>query len=997
MRTTWIWALFAALAGTAARAGGAAPEAVRLSGVDAGLCVVLGCADAGSLAGLAEGRSLLIHCIIPDRAAAAAARRSIEARGLYGQVAIDQAGLDPLPYADDAATLVIVDDLPKALAAGLSLREVIRILCPGGVACLKGDVPASVEPLARVERKKGWCLLRKPRPVAMDEWTHRAYDASGNCVSRDAALRPLGGLRWIAGPAWPMGTGYQVSNGGLLSAGTRVFSVTLNEVSNAARVPQTRNQTWFLTARDAFNGLLLWSRPIERRMLHDGQELGNAVVATADRLYAAIGTELVELDPATGRTLATVFRDVPADARLAHAGGLLVLAEAKGLRAADAITGQPRWKHPSNAQELVADGGRVFFTTNRQAALVCLDLASGTQQWRADLSAISGKKRELLFAKGGIVVFVWERDWQVGDNGIAVFAADDGRRLWSLDYKSSRATWPDTVWFADGLVWHRTGATGLAGLDPLAGQAKKQVSLVGGYCGGCMRNIATEQYLIGTRPLSFFNWSDGAAHTFRGGRHPCRAGVIVANGLLYTQPHGCKCVKEALRGFIAFAPGGDTSPQAGERLERGPAFGLRAEARTTNGSEWPTFRHDPMRSGATPVAVPVELSKLWEVQVDDQRLPPAPLADEWRANPLGGDRLTAPVVAGGTVFVALPDAHRVVALDAATGARRWSYTAGGRVDVPPTIDQGLCLFGSHDGWVHCLRAADGQLVWRYRAAPRERRIVAFGQVESLWPMTGGVLVENGMAYCVAGRSVAADGGIHGLALRPQTGEVLWSKPLPAALSDLLVSDGDALRMAGGASGGLRISPKTGEPLRDGASPGFNWEFAGKLKTLWGGSNPVLDRTWRVLSVNDTASHWMRIRQGYGPHFSHLLVAAPDGKRVFGFRFRYVHWSKVNDPTTEFGGELVAWEGGKEAWRVEVPGPFQVEALALAGGVLFAAGPNDRLRREPGGKLWALSAKDGTRLREWPPAAPPAADGLAAAEGRLYLATHDGKLACFGQP
>ena len=44
-------------------------------------------------------------------------------------------------------------------------------------------------------------------------------------------------------------------------------------------------------------------------------------------------------------------------------------------------------------------------------------------------------------------------------------------------------------------------------------------------------------------------------------------------------------------------------------------------------------------------------------------------------------------------------------------------TAGGRIDTPPTIADGLCLFGSHDGWVYCLRAADGRLAWRFRAAP----------------------------------------------------------------------------------------------------------------------------------------------------------------------------------------------------------------------------------------------------------------------------------------
>jgi outer membrane protein assembly factor BamB len=52
------------------------------------------------------------------------------------------------------------------------------------------------------------------------------------------------------------------------------------------------------------------------------------------------------------------------------------------------------------------------------------------------------------------------------------------------------------------------------------------------------------------------------------------------------------------------------------------------------------------------------------------------------------------------------------------------------VDSPPTIYKGLALFGSADGYFYCLRLADGALVWRFRAAPLDRRTVAFGQVES---------------------------------------------------------------------------------------------------------------------------------------------------------------------------------------------------------------------------------------------------------------------------
>jgi outer membrane protein assembly factor BamB len=123
----------------------------------------------------------------------------------------------------------------------------------------------------------------------------------------------------------------------------------------------------------------------------------------------------------------------------------------------------------------------------------------------------------------------------------------------------------------------------------------------------------------------------------------------------------------------------------------------------------------------------------------------------------------------------------------------------------------LVLFGCADGRVYCLRAADGELVWRFTAAPSERLIVAFGQLESPWRVHGSVLVRDGVVYCTAGRSTYLDGGIRVFGLDPLTGKVLhtahldtWArtrkdtrdKPfIPAyhmegAHSDILVSEGD---------------------------------------------------------------------------------------------------------------------------------------------------------------------------------------------------------------
>jgi outer membrane protein assembly factor BamB len=166
------------------------------------------------------------------------------------------------------------------------------------------------------------------------------------------------------------------------------------------------------------------------------------------------------------------------------------------------------------------------------------------------------------------------------------------------------------------------------------------------------------------------------------------------------------------------------------------------------------------------------------------------------------------------VFVAAIDSHTVHALDAQKGTALWSFTAGARVDSPPTIHRGLVLFGSADGYVHALRAGDGALAWRFRAAPVDLRHAVLGQIESVWPVHGSVLVKDGVLYCTAGRSIFLDGGIRFLRLDPVTGrklgEVVWDEKdpesgknmqihvrglhMPVALSDVLSSDGTHIYM-----------------------------------------------------------------------------------------------------------------------------------------------------------------------------------------------------------
>jgi outer membrane protein assembly factor BamB len=206
------------------------------------------------------------------------------------------------------------------------------------------------------------------------------------------------------------------------------------------------------------------------------------------------------------------------------------------------------------------------------------------------------------------------------------------------------------------------------------------------------------------------------------------------------------------------------------------------------------YRHDPARSGRSAARIADALTPRWRTPIISGS--DADPGNEWRLR--SGYRITPPVVAGGIVYVCDVQGYQVVAIDDETGQVNWRFTAGGRIDSPPTIFKGRCLFGCRDGYVYCLGAGDGRLLWRYLAAPVDRRIVAFGQLESVWPVAGTVLVQDGTAYAAAGRAPDADGGVTVVALDPTTGQHKWTTAISrdmTGMCDYLIGDGARLFLA----------------------------------------------------------------------------------------------------------------------------------------------------------------------------------------------------------
>ncbi len=1050
-----------------------AAQILEDTNIKGGLVVHLGCDDGRLTTALRANDRYIVHGLDTDARVVARARDYIRSLGLYGKVSVNELDGRNLPYIDNLVNLIVVED-----DCSVPEKELDRALCPNGVAY--------------IAEQGRWTKRVKSRPADIDEWTHYLHGPDNNAVAADDVVGPPRHLQWLAGPKHLRAHEYLNSVSALVSAGGRIFYI-IDEGSTAA---VTAPPQWRLVARDAFNGTLLWKRDIgpwegHFRLFRSGPpDIARRLVAVGNRVYSSLGygKPVAAFDAATGLT-ERIYHETKGASEIIYSGGRLFAVvgsideqayrktiedylpspapRKKGIVAVEVDSGRLLWRQQDRDTSeilptaMAVKGERLFFQNTRQ--LICLDARSGDEQWRSDrpiyttrlswstptlvtcddvvLSAdgsTGGLPSETSKGESRVKWIHSDRDIRkhpVGD--IYAFNAHTGERLWTSESLQGFCA-PGDVFVIDDLVWagalvaSRQKTLDVA-LDLKTGQVRKKRSgdapPVAGHA-RCYRNKATERFLVlGSTGIELVDTSDFSWTADMWVRGTCQYGVMPCNGMIYVPPDSCACRPNTrLHGFAAMAPKRKTSRNATqtESLRHGPAYNNR-KSQISNlkiDADWPTYRKDGKRSGWTKSKVPANLQPQWRKKI--------------AGKPIRG-KLTSLTVSSGRVFVSHVDAHSVCALDAASGEQLWSRTVGGPVDSPPTIQNGLVVFGCRDGHVYCLRARDGELVWRFRAAPAARLLMAPEGLESVWPVHGSVLVRDNKVWFAAGRSSYLDGGIYLYALGLQSGNPVFVRQLdgrdpecwasrrtgrprgtrnrlPGTLPDILSTSGDHIFM------GWTCFDTKGR-LLDVLDPHI-FSTTGFLDDSW------WHRTyWQFGS-------WMRGGFGGWPRAARqkpagrLLVANND--YIFGFgRSQYDvgnpkdvhagHVGVVKDGYQDIGRIdysrnpyrlfcAVKPQAGKSAnkpgidykWQETVP--IVVRAMLLADEILFIAGPSagrnlsglanlDKLQR---GSLSCVSAKDGNILTTRELTSAPVLDGMAAAYGRLYIATTGGDVLCFGK-
>ncbi|MFH1719954.1 MAG: PQQ-binding-like beta-propeller repeat protein [Planctomycetota bacterium] len=1029
-----------------------------------GLIVHLGCGDGKLTAALCVNDRCLVHGLDPKPDAVAKAREHIRKMGLYGRVSVETLDAPGLPYADNLVNLLVVEDsggvsleecmrvlAPNGatyLKSGAKWKKIVKPwpdeidewthhLHDAGGNAVASDL--EVGPPQHLQWTAGPLWARShgytPSVSAMVSAGGRLFyicDETPTCVDGTVPSR------WFLAGRDAF-SGVLLWKRPMLKWGSEEFSGTPDTGEGVASVGR-------------------FTMP---------SNIGKRLVAVGDSVYVTLGPDapVTALDAATGEVKQVYTDTAGADEILCVDGRLVISinpserpvgmalrkdespgpAPGKHICAVEIETSRLLWKKgpfspirtaqtqdPFGRLELAAGDGRVFVLTTE--AIDCLDISSGESIWRINRPQLpAGAVRRMGFSgmfeylltvmvyHDGVVLLAQpepntHHTYHTMPGMLYAFNAQDGTQMWKHPYGGwGHCTQPD-VFVVGQTVWTHVNAetefgsawgSGFRAKDPSVvdyriqaidlrtGELQRELSTKEifnvGHHHRCYRNKITERFLMSCRRgVEFVDFSTGENYQNHWVRSGCLLGYLPCNGLLYVTPHPCSCyINAKLIGFNALAPKGregqGSNGQIGPRLEKGPAYGQIRNRKSTveNPEEWATYRHDPWRSGATESDVGTDLQVAWKSEI--------------------GAGPSAPVVAGGKVFLAGVDTHSVHALDADSGKELWSYTAGSRVDSPPTLYDGLAIFGSADGRVYCLRADDGALVWRFEAVARHRLVTAFGQLESPWPIPGSVLVHDGKCWFAAGRSSYLDGGIHFYAVEPATGKVLHSETIYSP-------DPETGKMSPEPDGQLMAGLLNDIPATDGANV-----FIRQMKVSSSGDRAglhlyttggYLDPSW----FNRT--NWQVGRA----QTSGLMVLGKDvayGVEVYDVRSRETVFSpgkkayrlgaiplKAPAANRKQAASKPRQQGPKFSWEQHIG--IRVTAMLRARDTIFVAGspdvvdpkdPHGAWEGRKGGLMAVFAADDGKKLAEYELSAPPVWDGMAATSGRLFITTSNGTVIC----
>ncbi len=984
----------------------------KLDGVDGAVISVLSSGDVNSgrvATELAANGDSVVHVIAGSMEEVAKINQQIDKAGLKGIVTVEDLSLKALPYRDRMISTLLIMDVAKATEAGLTMEEARRCVAPFGklVTCKNGAIE-KVEEIAV--------------PEGMDVWRHKYYKANGLPASQDQHFKLPVGFKWNAGlpnnfDNPERGANRYASTRAIVVDDGRIFTFSEGVYENLGEGYKAKFGTdQYLNCRDAFNGRLLWRKRIGATY-YGGLYVENVapMISTGRHIYlAGEKGKMLKIDTRTGETL----KELPTahiPGVIAADDGIVVVATWKDgyhmgsvrnwdrrrmdwkigagtIEAYDDETGKQLWKQDHLGTSLLLEGGRVFIVTRKEKDGLEYFRRKPNEKQLADLKARLEKGEVKDEEKGAPTSYTRPQNY------VMAFDLKTGEPLWQTDVKESKKLAGQTL----NLEAAAKGAVAVAQGN------RNQVELLSAKTGLPLspeqsvtvkdtffrfrQHVCTPVFRVNDISL---NHRGGKLGDFGGARAACLTGTVPAYGAGFISQNWCNCTPGQIKGLIAIASIGKTpTPEEMEQPAEPVTYGSYDEKADgpSRDLKWTTFRGNAIRSSSVDCEINPEATEAWSVKVVAGCKEGTVLRD-W--HDYLNSRLTAPVISDKVAIVADIDQNELIALNLQDGKVAWRFMTAGRMNTSPTLYKGICLAGDHAGYVYALKVKNGELIYKLRIAPEEKRMLSYGKLESVWPIVGGVLVNDGKAYAACGRTIGSDGGVMVRAFQPETGTPIWAN---SKLSGGKGKRNDALVLECGA---LRLMDKyldaeTGELLKNPREALIAKAMEAKVKELnipmpkGGELNKLKNEVTKGLDLPKP----LRIgNEGiYSWNWRHLGFRKFGSLSYDGGGITAVAWAEQGKAFSQ-GRGAVTWAPygqGKKGCGIQHPAEYQTTSIILCNNSIVYGGEIIE-KGEKKGYIRIVDCNEGKLTWENTYDAQLAFNGLAVEQGMIVASFDDGSV------
>ncbi|MHC4984311.1 MAG: outer membrane protein assembly factor BamB family protein, partial [Planctomycetota bacterium] len=470
----------------------AAEQILSATGIDRGVCLVLGSGEGRLAYELARRSRLRVIGVDTSAAGVAASRRALLAAGMYGRVTTHHVeSLSELPIVGDFANLVVSGRVVAEGECPGTAAEVFRVLRPaGGVAYLGQPAGAakklskeklrawfeagSFEPKVSEGADGLWAGAAKPPIPGSGVWSHQ-YGTAANAAYGGESLRGARRtadltVQWLGRP----GPRHQIDRyqrkPSPLCAGGRLFS-----------------QGWGrIVALDAYSGVVLWSLDMPALLRFNMPRDCSNFCADESCVFAAADDRCLQIDAATGKVLGS-HKVTPGPKKqwaydwgyVGREGGMLIGSAVKAHSSYKYYAGRGAWYDARGLPQVCSDNlfaikktsgkvawtyaegvivnstitlarGRAYFTESRNAAviasnsrrvgmnqlwqdrfLVALELETGRRLWQTLLDPrVSVDVTYLAYSDGKLVLATAAAK----KYHVSCFDAEKGEKRWHISF-----------------------------------------------------------------------------------------------------------------------------------------------------------------------------------------------------------------------------------------------------------------------------------------------------------------------------------------------------------------------------------------------------------------------------------------------------------------------------------------------------------------------------------------------------------------------------------